>query len=95
MAVEKQYQSDVKAILAKRYDNNWDYWTTPDKRLSKGSPFSTLDCAWCPTIQGMQGAEYQRKDLSTLEKSTNAHGRPTPARKATRTSQQTEPSGTA
>ena len=38
MAVAKQYQSDVDAILAKRYDNGADYWTTPDKRLNKGGP---------------------------------------------------------
>ncbi len=31
-----QYQSDIQAILAKRYDNGADYWTTPDKRLIKG-----------------------------------------------------------
>ena len=29
MAVAIQHQSDVEAILAKRYDNGWDYWTTP------------------------------------------------------------------
>lgn len=37
MAVPEKYQADVEAILARRYDNGADYWTTPDKRLCKGS----------------------------------------------------------
>lgn len=43
MSVEKEYSSDVAAILSHRYDNGADYWTTPDKRLIKGAPFSTLE----------------------------------------------------
>ncbi len=43
MAVEKQYLSDVEEILSHRYDNGGDFWTTPDKRLLKGAPFSTLE----------------------------------------------------
>lgn len=43
MAVEQQYLSDVEAILSHRHDNGWDLWTTPDKRLLKGSPFSTFE----------------------------------------------------
>ncbi len=38
-----QYGSDAGAILSHRYDNGADFWTTPDKRLIKGSPFSTLE----------------------------------------------------
>lgn len=38
----KQYESDIEAIIAKRYDNGADFWTTPDKRIGKGGPFSTL-----------------------------------------------------
>jgi len=45
MTAVKQHQADLEAILAKRYDNGWDFWTTPDKRLSKGGPFSTLGSA--------------------------------------------------
>ena len=44
MAVEKQYLSDVEAILSHRHDNGADLCTTPDKRLMKGSPFQTLEC---------------------------------------------------
>lgn len=43
MSVDKEYLSDFEAILSHRYDNGADYWTTTDKRLIKGSPFSTLD----------------------------------------------------
>ncbi|MBG6181548.1 hypothetical protein [Arthrobacter sp. CAN_A1] len=37
--------SDINLILAKRFDNGADFWATPDGRISKGSPFTTLDCA--------------------------------------------------
>lgn len=43
MNVENQSLSDIEIILSHRHDNGADYWTTPDKRLIKGSPFSTLD----------------------------------------------------
>lgn len=43
MAVALQYKADVDAILATRRDNGADFWATPDHRLSKGSPFSTLE----------------------------------------------------
>jgi len=45
MAVEKIYQSDVDTILSHRHDGGADYWTTPDKRLLKGSPFSAYNSA--------------------------------------------------
>lgn len=45
MAAPKQYQSDVKKILARQYDNGSDLWATADGRLGVGSPFSTLNCA--------------------------------------------------
>ncbi len=43
--LSKQYKSDIEAIMAKRYDNGADLWTTPDKRIGKGGPFSTLGSA--------------------------------------------------
>lgn len=57
MAIAKQYQADVEAILARRYDNGDDYWTTPDKRLCKGSPFSTLNCAFMLSELGMEPSD--------------------------------------
>lgn len=66
MAVPKQYQSDVGAILAKRHDNGGDLWTTPDRRLGKGSPFSTLDCALMLSELGMDISEPILKETSGL-----------------------------
>ncbi|MEN1759180.1 MULTISPECIES: prenyltransferase [Anoxynatronum] len=37
-----KHQQDIGTIIAKRYDNGADFWTTPDKRLGKGGPYSTL-----------------------------------------------------
>jgi hypothetical protein len=45
MAVCEEYRSDVAAILARRNDNGADHWATPDQRLAKGGPFSTLGAA--------------------------------------------------
>ncbi len=70
MAIAKQYQSDVNAILAKRYDNGGDYWATPDKRLMKGSPFSTFDCASMLLELGIDRSESIMKEISDLVLST-------------------------
>lgn len=43
MAIEKQFEADVEVILSHRYDNGADLWSTPDQRLIKGAPFSTLE----------------------------------------------------
>lgn len=43
MAVAPQYRADVEAIVATRRDNGADFWATPDRRLSKGGPFSTVE----------------------------------------------------
>lgn len=37
-----EFLPDVAAILARRHDNGADYRTTPDRRLARGGPFSTL-----------------------------------------------------
>jgi len=47
----------MQAILAKRYDNGADYWATPDRRLGKGSPFTTLECAYLLAELGMDRAD--------------------------------------
>lgn len=43
MPSEKDYISDIEEILSHRYDNGGDYWATPDKRLLKGAPFTTIE----------------------------------------------------
>ncbi len=66
MAVEKQYLSDVEAILSHRYDNGGDLWTTPDKRLLKGAPFSTLESVLLLLELGMEPDEPLLKEAADL-----------------------------
>lgn len=44
MAISEQYQADAAVILSHRHDNGGDLWTTPDGRILKGGPFSTVEC---------------------------------------------------
>ena len=45
MEINSEHKNDVDEILSHRFDLGADYWTTPDNRLIKGSPFSAYDCA--------------------------------------------------
>ena len=38
----RKYQADIDAVLARRHDNDADFWATCDGRLAVGDPFSTL-----------------------------------------------------
>jgi len=62
----KKYQADIEAILAKRHDNGWDYWTTPDKRLIKGSPFSAMSSALMLLELGMEPSDPVLKEVAAL-----------------------------
>lgn len=42
-STEVYFPSDIAQILSHRYDNGADYWSTPDKKLLKGAPFTTLE----------------------------------------------------
>ena len=66
MAVDKKYQSDADAIIARRYDNGADYWTTPDNRLLKGSPFSALNSALMLAELGMEPSDPVLKETADL-----------------------------
>jgi hypothetical protein len=70
MAVNPQYASDVEAILSHRHDNGADLWTTPDKRLIKGSPFSTLECVMYLLELGVEPSDPILKDAAELIFST-------------------------
>lgn len=70
VAVEKQYLSDVEVILSHRYDNGGDLWTTPDKRLLKGAPFSTLESVLLLLELGMEPSEPLMKEAANLIFST-------------------------
>jgi hypothetical protein len=54
MAIQVQYQSDAEEILSHRNDQGADYWTTPDKRIIKGAPFSALESALFLLELGME-----------------------------------------
>lgn len=64
--MQNQYKTDIEAIISKRYDNGSDYWTTPDRRLIKGSPFTTLDCAYMLSELGMDRSEPLLQETAKL-----------------------------
>ncbi|MBE6906820.1 MAG: prenyltransferase [Ruminococcaceae bacterium] len=70
MAVEAQYLPDVEAILSHRNDNGGDLWATPDKRLLKGAPFSTLESVLLLLELGMKPSEPPLKEVADLIFST-------------------------
>lgn len=43
MAIAEKYQADADVILSHLQDNGGELWTTPDRRLLKGAPFSALE----------------------------------------------------
>jgi hypothetical protein len=70
MAVVTQYASDVEAIVSHRYDNGGDLWATPDKRLLKGAPFSTVESVLLLLELGMEPAEPLLQEAAELIFST-------------------------
>ncbi len=66
MTLIKQYQSDIEEIMSKRQDNGDDYWTTPDRRLIKGSPFNSLECPLILLELGMDRSEPVLKETANL-----------------------------
>jgi len=70
MVIEKQYESDTEEILAHRHDNGADLWTTPDKRLMKGAPFSTLESIMYLLELGMDPTEPILRESAELIFST-------------------------
>jgi hypothetical protein len=66
MTVSHEIQADIDAILAKRYDLGADLWTTPDKRLIKGTPFSTMDCALLLLELGIEPTDPILRDVADL-----------------------------
>ncbi|QQO08778.1 hypothetical protein [Breznakiella homolactica] len=66
MAVDKHYSADAEAIIARRYDQGADFWTTPDKRLIKGAPFSALESALMLLELGMDPEDPLLKAVADL-----------------------------
>lgn len=64
--IEAKYLKDVEIILSHRYDNGADLWATPDRRLLKGSPFSTFESASYLLELGMHPEEPILKAVANL-----------------------------
>lgn len=59
-------EADIQLILAHRYDQGWDYWTTEDRRLGKGAPFSCLESAEYLLELGMDPQEKILQKVAEL-----------------------------
>ncbi|MBL1226920.1 prenyltransferase [Enterococcus sp. BWR-S5] len=70
MTVIKEYKEDVEKILSHRYDLGADYWTTEDKRLIKGAPFSTMESMMLLTELGMDDSDSIIEETAKLIFST-------------------------
>ncbi len=60
------YDLDREQIISHRFDLGGDLWTTPDRRLIKGSPFSTLECVGYLVETGMDLDDPILKDSAAL-----------------------------
>lgn len=67
---DNPYSSDIQAVLSHRYDNGADLWTTPDKRLHKGAPFTTLESVMMLLELGMETNDPILKEAAELIFST-------------------------
>ncbi|HWP79025.1 MAG TPA: prenyltransferase/squalene oxidase repeat-containing protein [Candidatus Acidoferrum sp.] len=70
MAVEKKYLSDVEAILSHIHELGGELWTTPDRRILKGSPFSAVGSALLLLELGMDAGDSPLKETAQLIFST-------------------------
>ena len=76
MPVPKEYQTDVETILAKRHDNDGDFWASADGRFGVGDPFSTLTCALILSEIGMDiSAPVLRRTAELIISSWREDGR--------------------
>ncbi|MDR1703609.1 MAG: prenyltransferase, partial [Clostridiales bacterium] len=66
MPINEEYRRDVDEILSHRYDNRADYWTTPDRRLLKGSPFSAYNSALMLLELGMEPSDPVLQGVADL-----------------------------
>ncbi len=66
MDISEKYRSDIEEILSHRHDNGVDYWTTPDRRLLKGAPFTTLESVLYLLELGMPPEDEVLKGAASL-----------------------------
>ena len=60
------YQADIDAIIARRYDNGGDLWATPDNKIAKGSVFSTMGGALMLTELGATNIPIMKETARLL-----------------------------
>jgi hypothetical protein len=66
MGSVKIYQSDIEAILSHQFDQGASLWTTTDRRLIKGSPFSILESVSYLLELGVKPAEPVIQEATKL-----------------------------
>ena len=66
MDISEKYRSDIEDIRSHRHDNGADYWATPDRRLLKGAPFTTLESVLYLLELGMPPEDEVLKGAASL-----------------------------
>lgn len=64
--MNEQNLSDIKEIISHQHDNGANCWTTPDKKLLKGAPFTALECPLYLLELGVNSDENIMKDTAAL-----------------------------
>ncbi len=58
--------SDIALILSHSLDQGAEFWSTPDRNLIKGGPFSTLEAAYILTELGLDLSHFVLEGASSL-----------------------------
>lgn len=66
VGAKNKYLSDIKTILSHQHDNGADLWSSPDKKLLKGLPYSTFECVLYLLELGMSAGEPVMKAAADL-----------------------------
>lgn len=66
MSIDEKYISDAEIILSHRYDNGSDYWSTDDRKLLKGAPYTTLESMLYLLELGMPSDNKVMRDTANL-----------------------------
>ena len=66
MNLKKKYQNDIALIMTKFNHNGGELWATEDKKISKGSPFSTRDVALMLFELGFSNKDTIIQDIAKL-----------------------------
>ena len=64
--MDQRVQQDIEAIISHQYDHGADLWSTPDHKLLKGAPFTTLESPLYLLELGMSREENLLKETAAL-----------------------------